>query len=47
MPENFFGGGAILMGVLMIVTSAFKWPAWLNYIWAVFILIWGVIAFVV
>lgn len=45
MSDTFFGGGAILMGILIALTSALKWPTRLNYIWAVCILLWGVVAF--
>lgn len=45
MSDTFFGGGAILMGILIALTSALKWPKWLNYIWAAFIIVWGALAF--
>src|SRR3989344_5683024 len=46
MASFFFGGGAILLGVLITLTTALKWPRWLNYIWAALAFIWGIIAFV-
>ncbi|MBS3164118.1 hypothetical protein J4439_01670 [Candidatus Woesearchaeota archaeon] len=47
MASFFFGGGAILLGVLITLTTALKWPRWLNYAWAALAFIWGIIAFVV
>ena len=45
MSDTFFGGGAILMGILIALTSVLKWPARLNYVWAALAIIWGVVAF--
>ena len=43
--ESVMGGGAILIALLIAATQLLKWPKWLNYVWAVIILIWGVLAF--
>lgn len=42
--ETFIGGGAILLGILIILTTALKWPKWFYYLWAALALIWGIIA---
>ena len=44
--ENIFGGGAILLGILIAATVVLKWPNWVHYLWAALAIIWGVIAFV-
>jgi len=45
MPEIIFGSGAILLGVLIALTKALKWPDWLYYLWAGIVFIWGILAF--
>ncbi len=47
MAAWFFGGGAILVGALITLTTALKWPRWLDYIWAALAFIWGILAFMV
>jgi hypothetical protein len=42
----FMGGGAILVAVLLGLTQYMAWPGYLNYVWAVLVLLWGLIAFV-
>ncbi len=40
--SQFMGWGAIFLGVMIGLTAALKWPNWVNYIWAVLALLWGV-----
>ena len=47
MASWLFGGGAILVGALITLTTALKWPRWLDYIWAALAFIWGILAFMV
>ena len=43
MAFNIMSGGAILLAILIALTTALKWPKWMNYIWAALALIWGVL----
>ena len=45
--ETFMGGGPILLGVLIALTNALKWPTWLHYVWAAISLIFGIVVYVV
>lgn len=42
MALDVVSGGAILLAILIALTAVFRWPNWLNYIWAALALIWGV-----
>lgn len=42
MAFDVMSGGAILLGILIALTGVFKWPKWLNYIWAALAIIWGI-----
>lgn len=46
MAFDLFSGGAILLAILIALTAGFKWPNWLNYIWAALALIWGIMGIV-
>ena len=35
-------GGPILLGVLIALGTALKWPNWVNYIWAGVATLWGI-----
>ena len=37
-------GGPILLGVLIALSTALKWPKWTYYIWAAIAVIWGILA---
>ena len=39
--KGVMGWGAVLVAVLLALTQAMGWPGYLNYIWAVLVLIWG------
>jgi len=40
------GGGAVLVAILIALTAFFSsWPEWLHYIWALLVLIWGLVSF--
>ena len=41
--NSFLGGGAILLALLIVLTTALKWPKWFYYVWAALALIWGII----
>ena len=38
------GWTAIIAAVLVALTAALSWPAWLQYIWAIVVLIVGIMA---
>ena len=40
----FTGWGAIVLSVFMVLTVALKWPNWLHYIWAVMVLVSGLLS---
>lgn len=39
-------GGPIFLGIMILLTQALKWPAKVNYIWAVLSILWGLMAWV-
>jgi UDP-N-acetylmuramyl pentapeptide phosphotransferase/UDP-N-acetylglucosamine-1-phosphate transferase len=43
MSKGVMGGGAILVGILIALTTYMEWPDYLQYIWAVLVLLWGVL----
>jgi hypothetical protein len=43
MALDAMSGGAILVGILIALGTAFNWPKWTNYIWAALTLIWGIL----
>ncbi|MEK6928570.1 MAG: hypothetical protein AABW65_01270 [Nanoarchaeota archaeon] len=43
MVFNAMSGGAILVGILIALGTAFNWPKWTNYIWAALTLVWGIL----
>jgi hypothetical protein len=45
MNKNIMGGGAILVAILMALTTWRVWPDYLDYIWAALVAIWGILAF--
>lgn len=40
----FMGWGAIALSVFMVLTVVLKWPNWLHYIWAILVLISGILS---
>lgn len=44
MALNLTAGGPILLGVLILLSTALKWPKWTNYLWAALSILWGVYA---
>lgn len=40
----FTGWGAILLAVAMALTAALNWPKWLHYVWAIMVLLSGVLS---
>lgn len=36
-------GGPIFIGAMLIISTALKWPSWVNYIWAAITILWGFI----
>ncbi len=44
--QTVMASGAILLAVVIALTTFLKWPTWLNYIWAALALIWGIAALV-
>jgi|GEM_PF-3122392 hypothetical protein len=45
--ETLMAGGPVLLGVLIALTNALKWPAWLHYIWAAIAFVFGIVVYVV
>ena len=43
MAFDLMSGGAFLLALLIVLTTVLKWPKWMNYIWAAFAAIWGII----
>lgn len=43
MALDMISGGAILLGILIAASTAFNWPRKLDYLWAVFALLWGIL----
>ena len=43
--KTILGAGAILDGVLILVTEYFGFPGALHYLWASLAIIWGVLIF--
>ncbi len=46
LGSTLAGGGSILVGLLIAATTFFKWPSWMNYVWAALVLLWGVLALI-
>jgi hypothetical protein len=46
MSLAIFGAGAVLVGVLIALTKALKWPSGLIYLWAGVVFAWGVLALI-
>jgi len=46
MPEAIFGGGAVLIGVLIALTKALNWPSGLYYLWALIVIGWGLMSLI-
>lgn len=44
--EQLMGGGPILLGVLIALTEALKWPRKVHYAWAAAAVVWGIIGFI-
>jgi len=45
--ETLMAGGPILLGVLIALTNALKWPQWLQYIWAGVAIVFGVVVYLI
>ena len=43
--KGVMGGGAIIVAILIALTTYMTWPGYLNYIWAVIVLLWGLMSF--
>jgi len=44
LDATMMAGGPILLGILIALGTALKWPNWINYLWAAIAIIWGIIA---
>ena len=44
LSKTQMGWGAIVVGVLIALTQLFGWSGNLHYLWAVLVLIWGIVA---
>ncbi len=45
--ETLMGGGPILLGLLIALTTALKWPSWLQYVWAGVAFLFGIVVYVI
>ena len=45
VSKSVMGGGAILVGILIAITEWKALAGNLNYLWAVLVLIWGIMAY--
>ncbi len=43
--KGVMGGGAIIVAILIALTTYMSWPDYLHYIWAVIVLLWGIMSF--
>lgn len=43
MAFGLIAGGPILLGLLIALTEALKWPRWLHYVWAGVAILWGIV----
>lgn len=43
MVSMFLTGGPILLGILIALTEALKWPRWLQYVWAAVAIVFGMV----
>lgn len=46
MPESLAALGPIVLGILIAITTALKWPSWVQYLWAAVAILWGVVSLV-
>ena len=47
LESTMAAGGPILLGVLIALGTALKWPNWTSYLWAAIAILWGIYAAVV
>ena len=45
VSKTIMGGGTVLVAILLVLTTLLNWPSSLNYVWAVLVLIWGIMSF--
>jgi len=45
LSKGMMAWGAIIVGVLIALTEFMTWSGSLNYLWAVLVLVWGLMAF--
>jgi hypothetical protein len=41
LSKQYMVGGAVLVGVLMVLTEYLGWGGSLNYVWALLVLVWA------
>ena len=46
ITQAFMVGGLILLGVLIALTNALKWPQWMYYLWAAMVIVFSVAMYV-
>ncbi len=44
--QNFIGWSGIILSILVALNQAYKWPGYLQYVWALLVLIIGIWALV-
>jgi hypothetical protein len=45
LSKGMMGGGAVLVAILIAVTELMSWSGSLHYLWALLVLIWGIMSF--
>jgi len=44
--KKVMGGGAIFLGIVMLAAMFLDLPSSLNYVWAIIVIIWGVMVMI-
>ena len=45
ISKKTMGWSAVLVGILMALTEYMSWNGNLHYLWALLVLVWGIMAF--
>ena len=46
MVDYVATGGPIVLGALIALTEALKWPRWFHYVWAALAIFWGLMSLI-
>lgn len=45
MNKSMMGWGAVIVGILIILSEVLTWPSWTSYLWGILVLLWGLMSF--